>query len=90
MDTKPATCAPTFTKPPILAPPGLPRHEAVKGYAHVVREDLVKPDLLFVGTEFGLFLSIDGGKQWAQFTGNLPACPMSPCAIWPSILAIQI
>src|SRR3954465_1097208 len=44
----------------------------LKGYAHVVREDLVQPNLLFVGTEFGLFLSVDAGKHWGQFTGRLP------------------
>src|SRR5207237_718020 len=43
--------------------------DAIKGYAHVIREDLVNPNLLFVGTEFGLFLTVDGGQQWAQFTG---------------------
>ncbi len=42
------------------------------GYAHVVREDLVKPNLLFVGTESGLFISIDGGAHWGQFKGSLP------------------
>jgi len=44
--------------------------KGVRGYAHVVKEDLVKPNLLFLGTEFGLFVSIDGGKSWAQFKGN--------------------
>jgi photosystem II stability/assembly factor-like uncharacterized protein len=43
-----------------------------RGYAHVVREDVVNKNLLFVGTEMGLFLSLDGGAQWVQFTGNLP------------------
>src|SRR5262249_10310248 len=42
----------------------------LKGYAHVVREDLANPNLLFVGTEFGMFLTLDGGKHWAQFTGK--------------------
>ncbi|MEN3333197.1 MAG: hypothetical protein V7641_2562 [Blastocatellia bacterium] len=46
--------------------------DALSGYAHVIREDRVNRDLLFLGTEFGLFVSIDGGAQWAQFTGNLP------------------
>lgn len=45
----------------------------VKGYAHVIREDLVNPNLLFLGTEFGLFVSVDGGAQWAKFTGGLPS-----------------
>lgn len=57
--------------------------DAIKGYAHVVREDLVKQDLLFVGTELGLFLSIDGGQQWAQFTGNLPNVAVRDLAIHP-------
>jgi len=57
--------------------------DSMKGYAHVVREDLVKPDLLFAGTELGLFLSIDGGKQWAQFTGNLPNVAVRDLAIHP-------
>jgi len=42
----------------------------VRGYAHVIKEDTVKKDLLFLGTEFGLWISIDAGKTWAQFKGN--------------------
>src|SRR4051812_32984181 len=43
---------------------------AVRGYAHVIKEDTVKKDLLFLGTELGLFISIDGGKGWAEFRGG--------------------
>ena len=43
---------------------------SVRGYAHVVKQDLVNQDLLFVGTEFGLWISLDGGKQWAQYKGG--------------------
>ncbi len=57
--------------------------EDIKGYARVIKQDLVKPDLLFVGTEFGLFISIDGGEQWAQFTGNFPPVPVMDIAIHP-------
>jgi photosystem II stability/assembly factor-like uncharacterized protein len=35
-------------------------------------EDHVNKDLLFVGTEFGLFFTVDGGKQWVQLRGGLP------------------
>ncbi len=42
----------------------------VRGYAHVIKEDTVKKDLLFLGTELGLFISIDGGKSWAEFRGG--------------------
>jgi photosystem II stability/assembly factor-like uncharacterized protein len=48
----------------------------IKGYAQVVREDLVNPNLLFVGTEMGLYLSLDAGKNWAQFKENLPGVPV--------------
>jgi len=46
----------------------------VRGYAHVIKEDLVNPNLLFLGTELGLWVSVDGGKQWAHYKGgDLPA-----------------
>ncbi len=57
--------------------------DTLKGYAHVVREDIVNPNLLFVGTEFGLFLTIDGGQQWAQFTGGFPSVSVNDLAIHP-------
>src|ERR1700738_10098 len=58
--------------------------KTVRGYAHVIKEDLVKPDLLFLGTEFGLWISIDGGKNWAQFKGNhFPAVAVRDLAIQP-------
>ena len=55
----------------------------LSGYAHVVREDLVNVNLLFVGTEFGLFISIDGGAHWAQFKGSLPNVAVRDIAIHP-------
>src|SRR4029434_4459275 len=43
-----------------------------------------KPNLLFLGTEFGLFVSIDGGQSWAQFKGNhFPAVAVRDLAIQP-------
>ena len=44
----------------------------VTGYAHVVRQDPVNPDLLFLGTEFGLFITLDGGLHWARFEEEFP------------------
>ncbi|GAC1400019.1 MAG: hypothetical protein NVSMB56_15130 [Pyrinomonadaceae bacterium] len=56
----------------------------VKGYAHVIKEDTVNKDLLFLGTEFGLFVSVDGGKNWAQFKGgNFPSVAVRDIAIQP-------
>jgi photosystem II stability/assembly factor-like uncharacterized protein len=43
---------------------------ALEGYAHVVRQDLESPDLLFLGTEQGLFITVDGGASWARYTGG--------------------
>ena len=49
----------------------LPVQESgVRGYAHVITEDTVNPNLLFLGTEFGLWVSIDGGQRWAQYKGS--------------------
>lgn len=56
----------------------------VKGYAHVVKEDLVNKDLLFVGTEMGLWISVDGGRQWAQYKGgDMPNVAVRDLAIHP-------
>ena len=58
--------------------------KGVRGYAHVIKEDVVKPNLLFLGTEFGLWVSIDGGKIWAQFKGShFPAVAVRDLAIQP-------
>ena len=42
----------------------------VRGYAHVIKEDTLAPNLLFLGTEFGLWISLDSGKHWAQYKGH--------------------
>lgn len=57
--------------------------ETMEGYAHIVREDLENPDLLFVGTETGLFLSVDGGARWARFTGNFPRVAVRDVVVHP-------
>jgi hypothetical protein len=44
----------------------------VKGYAHKLLEDRLNENLLFAGTEFGLFCSIDRGKSWAQMSAKIP------------------
>lgn len=59
-----------------------PISQGVDGFAHVIRQDLVRPDLLFAGTEFGLFVSIDRGASWARMTG-LPKVAVHDIAIHP-------
>jgi len=43
-----------------------------RGSAHTIVEDHVDPNLLFVGTEFGVFVTQDGGASWHQLKGNFP------------------
>ena len=61
----------------------LPAQESgVRGFAHVIKEDTVSPNVLFLGTEFGLWISVDGGQKWAQYQGsNFPAAPVDDIAL---------
>lgn len=38
-------------------------------------QDHVNPALLFIGTEFGLFFTVDGGEHWVKLIGNVPNIP---------------
>lgn len=43
-----------------------------RGSTYAIVEDHTQPDLLFAGTEFGLFCSVDGGRKWVQLKGGMP------------------
>lgn len=45
-------------------------------FTRVVREDPVRRDLLFAGTETGIYMSWNGGKTWERFNLNLPVTPI--------------
>lgn len=45
-------------------------------FTRVVREDPKRKDLLFAGTETGIYLSWNGGKNWEKFNLNLPITPI--------------
>jgi photosystem II stability/assembly factor-like uncharacterized protein len=49
----------------------------VGSFTRVVREDEVRKDLLFAGTETGVYLSWNGGKDWTSFPLNLPVTPIT-------------
>jgi photosystem II stability/assembly factor-like uncharacterized protein len=51
------------------------------GSAHVVREHPRNQNLLFAGTEFGLWVSWDRGANWAAFKNNFPTVPVDDIAI---------
>ncbi len=42
------------------------------GTVHTIAQDHVNPDLLFAGTEFGVFFTVDGGKIWTQLKSGIP------------------
>ncbi|PSR11401.1 MAG: hypothetical protein DA408_10830 [Bacteroidetes bacterium] len=57
----------------------LPDHEVVR----VVREDSRNADLLFLGTETGIWASVDAGQQWFRFMPGLPTVPVYDLLIHP-------
>jgi photosystem II stability/assembly factor-like uncharacterized protein len=54
-----------------------------KGYVHVVREDLKNKNLLYAGTELGIFASWDGGSRWVSIRNNMPPVAVNDIAIHP-------
>ena len=59
---------------------GLPQEA---GAVHVIREHPKNPNLLFVGTEFGLYVSFDAGANWQELKNNLPRVPVDDIQIHP-------
>jgi Uncharacterized protein related to plant photosystem II stability/assembly factor len=51
-------------------------------FTRVVREDNVRKDLLFAGTELGLFISWSGGADWSPFQLNLPITPITDLRVY--------
>lgn len=51
--------------------------------ARTIREDAKNPSLLYLGTEFGLFVSIDAGAHWVPFGANLPTLPINDLMVHP-------
>lgn len=45
----------------------------IDSFARNIQEDYKNPNLLFLGTETGLFITVDGGKNWSKFENNMPA-----------------
>ena len=59
------------------------------GPVKVLREDLRNPNVLFAGTEFGLFVSLNGGKHWIKL-GGLPTAAVDDIQIHPRELDLVI
>ncbi|MDH5588807.1 MAG: hypothetical protein OEZ65_11460 [Gemmatimonadota bacterium] len=55
----------------------------VDAFAHVLAEDPVEPNLLFLGTEFGAYFSTDAGNSWTRWTSGVPAVPVRDALVHP-------
>ncbi|MGD2070494.1 MAG: hypothetical protein PVI57_17595 [Gemmatimonadota bacterium] len=60
---------------------GLPR--STHSFAHVVREDPVRPGMLYLGTHAGIWVSWDRGGEWASLQNHLPRAPVSWITVQP-------
>ena len=54
-----------------------------EGPVNVIREDVKNPNLLFAGTDFGVYVSIDGGKAWMKMKNDLPTQPVHDLKVHP-------
>jgi len=53
----------------------------LRGHAYSIKQDSVDPDLLFLGTVFGLYVTLDGGKNWFKWTQGVPTSSVRDIAI---------
>lgn len=52
-------------------------------FVHVVREDPANPELLFLGTDVGAYVSMDRGGSWQKFMAGLPTVPVHDLKVHP-------
>jgi len=55
----------------------------IDGFCKAVAEDPVHKNLLFLGTQFGLFMSFNGGSSWMKWTAGFPTTPVFDLAVHP-------
>jgi hypothetical protein len=55
----------------------------IDAFVHAIEEDPVNPDLLFLGTEFGLRVSLDRGTTWQHYTSGVPPVPVRDLVVHP-------
>lgn len=61
-----------------------------RGSSRCLREDPQNPDLLFCGTEFAIFASVNRGKSWTRINNNLPTVAIHEVAIHPTAEEIAV
>ena len=55
-----------------------------RGSSHCLREDIKNPDLLYLGTEFKFWVSLDRGQSWMSLNTNLPTVAIHDIALHPT------
>jgi len=57
--------------------------DQIWGFVHALEEDPVTPNLLFAGTEFGLYVSLNRGEDWFLWRHGVPPAPIRSLVIHP-------
>lgn len=55
----------------------------IEGHCHSIVQDNIEKNLLFLGTEYGLYASVDGGASWQKWSVNYPSVPTVDLKIHP-------
>jgi len=53
------------------------------GPVNVIREDPANPDILYLGTDMGVYVSTDGGRSWQVLGSELPSCYVHDLIVHP-------
>ena len=57
--------------------------DEIEGFIHVVEQDPVNADLLYLGTEFGMYVSFNGGESWSLWNPGVPRVPVRALIVHP-------
>ncbi len=55
----------------------------LEAFLHVIEQDPVDPDLLYLGSEFGMYVSVNGGANWSLWTHGVPRVPVRALIVHP-------
>lgn len=66
------------------------RSNLPRGSSRVLREDLENPELLYLGTEFGLWVSLNRGQSWEKLQANFPTVAVHEIAQHPTVGEVVI
>ncbi len=56
---------------------------SIPTFVRNIQEDYINKDLLYLGTEMGLYITLDGGRSWSKFTNNMPSTPVHYIELHP-------